>query len=47
MRHKISVTIEEDLLLKVNDAIVKNRLFRSKSQVIEEAVRTYLEGEHV
>jgi len=43
MRHKLSVTVEEDLILKINDTMSKNRLFRSKSHVIEEALRCYLE----
>lgn len=45
MRHKLSVTIEQDLILKINDAMSKNRLFRSKSQVIEEALLNYFEGD--
>ncbi len=45
MRHKLSVTVEEDLILKINDTMSKNRLFRSKSHVIEEALRCYLEDE--
>ena len=45
MRHKLSVTIEQDIILKINDTIARNRLFRSKSQVIEEALRTYFEGD--
>ena len=43
MRHKLSITIEEKLILKINDKMAQNRLFRSKSQVIEEALREYLE----
>lgn len=45
MRHKLSVTIERDLILKINETMARNRLFRSKSHVIEEALRKYLEGE--
>lgn len=45
MRHKLSVTIEQDLILEINDTMAKNRLFRSKSHVIEEALRTYFEGD--
>jgi metal-responsive CopG/Arc/MetJ family transcriptional regulator len=44
MRHKVSVTIEQDLILKINDTIAKNRIFRSKSHVIEQALRQYLDG---
>lgn len=43
MRHKLSVTIEQDLILRINDTMAKNRLFRSKSHVIEEALITYFE----
>jgi metal-responsive CopG/Arc/MetJ family transcriptional regulator len=43
MRQKLSVTIEEGLILKINDTMARNRLFRSKSHVIEEALREYLE----
>jgi len=46
MRHKLSVTIEQDLILKINEALSKNRLFRSKSHVIEEALLNYFEGEN-
>jgi len=42
MRHKLSVTIEQDLILKINDTIAHNRIFRSKSHVIEQALRCYL-----
>jgi metal-responsive CopG/Arc/MetJ family transcriptional regulator len=45
MRHKLSVTVEQDLILKINETIAKNRLFRSKSHVIEEALHTYFDGE--
>jgi metal-responsive CopG/Arc/MetJ family transcriptional regulator len=46
MRHKLSVTIEQDLILKINDTLSKNRLFRSKSHVIEEALMNYFEGDN-
>jgi metal-responsive CopG/Arc/MetJ family transcriptional regulator len=45
MRHKLSVTIEKDLILKINEFMSKNRLFRSKSHVIEEALRDYFEND--
>ena len=45
MKHKLSVTVEEDLILKIREKMRLNRLFRSKSHVIEEALRTYFEGE--
>jgi metal-responsive CopG/Arc/MetJ family transcriptional regulator len=43
MRHKLSITVESDLILKINEFISRNRLFRSKSHVIEEALREYLQ----
>ena len=45
MRHKLSITIKEELILKIADTMEKNRLFRSKSHVIEEALMKYLEDE--
>jgi len=43
MRQKLSVTVDEGLILKIKDFMFKNRLFRSKSHVIEEALRNYFE----
>lgn len=45
MRQKVSVTIHEDLISKINETMDKNRLFRSRSHVIEEALRSYLDDE--
>jgi metal-responsive CopG/Arc/MetJ family transcriptional regulator len=45
MRHKLSVTIDQDLILKINSTMAEKRIFRSKSHVIEEALRNYFEGE--
>ena len=45
MKHKLSITVEQDLVLKILDKMRENRLFRSKSHVVEEALREYLEGE--
>ena len=44
MKHKLSVTVEENLIPKIRDKMRENRLFRSKSHVVEEALRSYLEG---
>jgi metal-responsive CopG/Arc/MetJ family transcriptional regulator len=46
MRHKVSVSIEQDLILKINETMSKNRIFRSKSHVIEEALASYFENKH-
>ncbi|MFT4304405.1 MAG: ribbon-helix-helix protein, CopG family [Candidatus Woesearchaeota archaeon] len=43
MRHKISISIEQELILKINQARTENRRLRSRSHVIEEALRDYLE----
>lgn len=44
MRHKVSLTLEEDLIIKINETIARNRIFRSKSHVVEEALRNYLDN---
>ncbi|MBI1970024.1 hypothetical protein HYS48_04990 [Candidatus Woesearchaeota archaeon] len=47
MKHKMSITVEENLIFKIRQKMLENRLLRSKSQVIEEALYHYLdEGEH-
>lgn len=46
MKHKMSITVEQDLILGILDKMRENRLFRSKSHVVEEAIRQYLEGKH-
>ncbi len=43
MRHKVSVSLDQDLILKINEAMSKNRIFRSKSHVIEEALHDYFD----
>jgi metal-responsive CopG/Arc/MetJ family transcriptional regulator len=45
MRRKLTITVDQDLILKINQTMLKNRIFRSKSHVIEEALRNYLEDE--
>ncbi|HLD07367.1 MAG TPA: ribbon-helix-helix domain-containing protein [Candidatus Nanoarchaeia archaeon] len=45
MKHKMSITIDEDLVHKILQRRAENRLFQSKSQVIAEALRCYFEGE--
>jgi metal-responsive CopG/Arc/MetJ family transcriptional regulator len=44
MRHKLSVTIEQELILRINETLARRRIFRSKSHVIEEALRSYFGG---
>ncbi|MFH1401161.1 MAG: ribbon-helix-helix protein, CopG family [Nanoarchaeota archaeon] len=43
MKHKMSITLDEDLIHKILQAKASNRMFRSKSHVIEEAIRRFLE----
>jgi len=45
MRRKLTITVDNDLILKINKTMLNNRIFRSKSHVIEEALRNYLEDE--
>ena len=45
MKHKMSISIEEEILPQILSRMRENRLFRSKSQVVEEALREYL-GDH-
>ena len=42
MKHKMSVTIDEDLVLKVMKSLSSGK-FRNKSHVVEYAVRKLLE----
>ena len=46
MKHKMSVSIEEELISKIREKMIDNRLFRSKSHVVEEALMTYFEGDN-
>ena len=45
MKHKMSVSVEEKLIIKIRDKMKSNRLLRSKSQVVEEALYHYLGDE--
>lgn len=42
MKHKMSVSVDEELLLSILEKMRENRMFRSKSHVVEEALREYL-----
>ena len=44
MKHKISVTIEEDILLKSFEKI-RDRTFRNKSYMVEYALFKLLDGD--
>ena len=45
MKHKLSITMDEELILKVLDSL-RSRRFRNKSHVIEYAVSRFFEGEN-
>lgn len=45
MKHKMSISVEQDIILSILDRMRENRMFRSKSHVVEEALREYL-GDH-
>lgn len=44
MRYKMSISVEEELISKIREKMVENRLFRSKSHVVEEALRYFFNG---
>jgi len=44
MKHKLSITMDEELILKVLGKL-RDRRFRNKSHVIEYAVGRFLEAE--
>jgi len=44
MKHKMSITMDEELILKVLDTL-RSRRFRNKSHVIEYAVSRYFDNE--
>ena len=43
MKSKISISIDEETINKL-DLILKERLFRNKSHVIEYSIKKFLEG---
>jgi len=44
MKRKLSVTIDEELLSKL-DSKLQNKMLRNKSHLVEIALMKYLEGE--
>lgn len=42
MKHKLSITLEKDTILKINDHL-RDRRFRNKSHLIEYAVLKMME----
>ena len=45
MKHKLSVTLDEDLVAEINEALSTGK-FRNKSHIIEYAVKKLLEEEN-
>ena len=48
MKHRISITVDEDTLLSIQDKLRTNfrsGIFRNKSHFIEYAVKKFLRGE--
>jgi len=41
MKHKLSVTLEQEIILKMND-LLRDGTFRNKSHIMEYAVRKLL-----
>jgi len=44
MKHKLSITLEEDIILRIAEKL-RDRRFRNKSHMIEYAVGKFLEEE--
>ena len=42
MKHRVSITIDEDTLLLVRD-LLRSKTFRNKSHLVECAIERYLE----
>ena len=42
MKHKLSITLDEEVVLKIFPAVAKGK-FKNKSQFIEQAVKNFLE----
>ena len=43
MKHRVTISIDENLLLSVREA-VRNKVFENKSQAFEKAMRCILDG---
>jgi metal-responsive CopG/Arc/MetJ family transcriptional regulator len=43
MKHVISVSLEEDTIVKIRECL-RNSSLKSKSRVVEEAIKRYWEG---
>ncbi len=43
MKHRVSISIDQDILLKVFDRL-RTKEFNSKSELFEKAINKFLEG---
>jgi hypothetical protein len=41
MKHVVSISLEEDTILKIRERL-RNSIFRSKSHLVEEAIKEFL-----
>ena len=44
MKKKLSITVDEDLIIKL-DTLLKDGTFRNKSHVVEQAIKKFVEKE--
>ncbi len=43
MKHKISISVSEETILRLREKLKSSNLFRSKSHLIEYAINSFLE----
>jgi len=49
MKHRLSITVDEDTILSIQDTLRTNSrsgIFRNKSHFIEQAIKKFLEGKN-
>ena len=44
MKHKLSITVDEELVVKIQDKL-REGSFRNKSHIVEYSLKKFLEGE--
>ncbi|MEA3430019.1 MAG: hypothetical protein U9R08_01980 [Nanoarchaeota archaeon] len=45
MKHVVSFSLDEDTILKIREKLRSNKSLRSKSHLVEEAVKKFLKGD--
>ena len=45
MKHVVSVSLDEETIVKIREKLRSDKSFRSKSHVVEEALRDFLRGD--